>query len=457
MKTLPEMTRRAGALMEQGAYSEAEAILERVLAKNPGDGIALYMIGTIYSMARRNGLAIPYLATAASILKNGHPEARVACLANLACVLTSEGHIEESAKAAHEALRIDPRSAISWNNLASGCINRGVPEEGEMYARKSLEIEESPEARQNLGQCLLEQGKWAEGWDSYEARFGCGDYLNDKRSYKASYWNGEKTGTLVIHGEQGLGDEIMFLSLAHEAMQHCDRLVIEANNKLRSILRRSLGVEVVSTQEEAEAITDGKIDHVIGLGSLGRLYRRDAQSFSKQKPYLKADPMRVAYWRKRLESTGPGPYIALAWRGGSLKTHEGLRNPPKELFIDLIKNIPAKFISVQYTKDAPVDAYLWGMPHWQGAIDDLDEQAALISACDMTISVAQTALHLAGALGKPAIGLIGSKPAWRYQMSGEKMAWYESVKLVRQEGDDWNGLFRKVIDGFADNGQLQAA
>lgn len=446
MKSSAEMIHKAALYFQNANYQECEKILERVLARSPQEPIALYMLGTLYSMLGKNGLAIPYLALAATFLKNNNEEARLGCLHNLSVSLRTEGHEEGSMQAAQEALEIDEKCAEAWNNMAALNINNGTPEQGEKYAREATRL--SPklaEAWNNLAHILLEQGKWSEAWEVYEWRWKVPDALPKLRKFPAPEWDGKPTGTLVVHGEQGLGDEVMFLSMLEEVRPLCKRLVVEANHKLIPLLRRSLGCEVVPTPERAIEITQGKIDAYIPMGSLGKFLRRDKQSFAKQKPYLKPDPERVKYWRSRLETLGPGPYIALAWKGGTLKTHEALRNPTIELFADLISETPAQFISVQYTKESALQAGLWGIPHWQEAIDDLDEQAALIGACDMTISVAQLALHLSGAQGKETIALIGSKPAWRYGVTGDQMLWYPDVELARQQGNDWNGLLRWLI------------
>lgn len=457
MKSSVDMSRRAAILMEAGHFSEAESILERILGENPADGLALYMLGTIYSFSGKNGLAIPYLGMAASLLRKGNPEARIACLTNLSLTLRKEGHYVEADKASQEVLAIDPNYAPAWNNLASSCVNYNRAEEGEKYARKSLELEPSPEAGQNLAQCLLEQGKWAEAWDTFEWRFKTQDYEKNVRPYKAPIWDGKPVDTLLIHGEQGLGDEILFLTMAREAQGLCKRMIIEANGRLKTLLRRSLGCEVCANPEEVETLTKGKYDAQIAMGSLGRFFRRSEESFSNSKPYLIPDKERVAYWRKRVEAIGPGPYIAFAWKGGTRHTHEKLRNPPLDLLTDIINQVPATFVSIQYTKGAAFQAELWGISHWQEAIDDMDEQAALIAACDMTVSVAQTALHISGAMGKKTIVLVGSKCPWVFNYEKPTMRWYESVSLIRQTDEDWKHVIRTLIDELSPKQELMAA
>jgi hypothetical protein len=85
------------------------------------------------------------------------------------------------------------------------------------------------------------------------------------------------------------------------------------------------------------------------------------------------------------------------------------------------------------------------LTHWQNAIDDYEETAALVAALDLVVSVQTAAVHLAGALGKRAIALIPALPEWRYGASGESMIWYPSVRLLRQSAaGDWGSVLQAV-------------
>src|SRR6185312_2277935 len=70
--------------------------------------------------------------------------------------------------------------------------------------------------------------------------------------------------------------------------------------------------------------------------------------------------------------------------------------------------------------------------HWQEAIDDYDQTAALVSALDGVLTVCTAIVHLSGALGRPALVMVPFGADWRYGASGERMVWYPSVRLVRQ-------------------------
>lgn len=128
--------------------------------------------------------------------------------------------------------------------------------------------------------------------------------------------------------------------------------------------------------------------------------------------------------------------MGVAWYGGNQTTHQSLRCVPLEKWKPILDN-DATFVSVQYgVKEAPI-------PHWNEAVDDVDELTALIQACDLIITVNQTAVHQAGGLGKECWTLTPKACAWRYSSGGDKMPWYPSVTQFRQTSD-WSEVIERV-------------
>ena len=85
---------------------------------------------------------------------------------------------------------------------------------------------------------------------------------------------------------------------------------------------------------------------------------------------------------------------------------------------------------------------LW---YWPESIADLDEFAALISALDLVITVCNTTVHYAGALGKPVWILAPKVPEWRYGLNSTSLPWYPSSRMYRQhEAGAWTELVAAV-------------
>jgi hypothetical protein len=90
------------------------------------------------------------------------------------------------------------------------------------------------------------------------------------------------------------------------------------------------------------------------------------------------------------------------------------------------------------------------IPHWQEAIEDYDETAALVCALDLVVSVQTSVVHLAGALGRPAWVMVPAVAEWRYLARGERMPWYPSVEIWRQrEPGEWAPVVEAIARRLA--------
>jgi tetratricopeptide (TPR) repeat protein len=293
------------------------------------------------------------------------------------------------------------------------------------------------------------------GWEGYEARKLSGDFPGGLGALPQ--WDGTPlTGrSLSIRREQGLGDEIMFSSMFPQVMAMAAECMIECEPRLVEIFRRSFpGATVYPTAEDRrlpDDIASRKIDVEVAAGSLPRFLRRRLADFPPHQGYLRADPERVAQWRERLSQLGPGPKIGISWSGGVRKTRRPLRSIPLERWLPILQVPGARFVSLQYTRDAAGEVAALNaqhglrIEHWPEAIDDFEETAALLYALDQVISVCTAAIHLGGALGRPVWVMAPYSPEWRYGFSGDNMPWYPSVKIYRQPAfGDWEPVISSV-------------
>jgi hypothetical protein len=77
--------------------------------------------------------------------------------------------------------------------------------------------------------------------------------------------------------------------------------------------------------------------------------------------------------------------------------------------------------------------------------NDLDSLAAVISACDLVISIGNTTAHLAAALGKPVWVLVPSAGSWRWMFRGTTTPWYPTVRLFRRSpSGDWGLVLNEI-------------
>ena len=395
-------------------------------------------------------------------LRPGYPEA----LSNLGLLLFRHlGHFDEAETALAAALASRPRFADALTNLGMLRHDQGRFEEAaRLYDEALREDPAQDEARLNRSLLLLAGGDFAAGWEGYEARKRASSHFVP-RFEQIPEWDGAAAPerTVLVYGEQGLGDEIMFASCLPDAIARLKHCVIDCSPRLAPIFARSFPAATVHGGAQTDAdpswlATAPAVDARIAIGSLPGLFRRRAEAFPRHSGYLKADAQKAASWRERLAQLGPGMNIGLSWRGGTAATRRDLRSIPLEQMLPLLRLPGVRFISLQYT-DCTAELRRVGadhgveVEHWPEVIADLDQTAALVAALDLVVSVQTAVVHLAGALGKPAWVMVPAVPEWRYLRAGIATPWYPSVRLIRQQTA---GEWQPVIDCLALELECQA-
>ena len=66
------------------------------------------------------------------------------------------------------------------------------------------------------------------------------------------------------------------------------------------------------------------------------------------------------------------------------------------------------------------------------------------------ISIDNSTVHMAGALGVPVWNMIPFSPDWRWQMRSEETCWYPSMRLFRQRrSGDYDEIFSRIASEVA--------
>lgn len=413
---------------KHGKLDKAVPLYTQLLNMDPFNPGVLYLLGDCAVRAGNNGVAINLLTN--SVQTKPTPEAYTA----LGVAYKAEGFEKEALDAFTAGVKIQP-SAELHNNIASVYADAAQPEIAHTHIRRALELSPgNPNATWNRALAYLTQHEWAKGWADHEYRFDPAvQKMSTRRDYGCPVWDGTPGLRLAVHGEQGIGDEIMFLSMLPDVLARCPDTVIEVEPRLLDLVERSFGIPSYGNEQAMKA-HERPFDAAIPLGSLGALFR-NADSDFPGTPYLKPDPEKVSFWRRQYAMQGPGPYIGVAWQGGTKLTRVRQRTIRPS---DLTFCKKGTAISLQYGEYAQVGAKENGYLFWPESIGrDMDEFAAMVAACDAVVTVAQTLVHVAGALGVPCHVLTPLHSSWRYGLT-DRMPWYGSVKLHRQVRDsEW--------------------
>jgi tetratricopeptide (TPR) repeat protein len=290
--------------------------------------------------------------------------------------------------------------------------------------------------RYNHGMAFLARHRLQQGWAGFAARWDAGMIPTPRCDNGKLLWRGEHvSGTLRVWREQGIGDEILFARLLPLARARVQSLVFECDPRLTPLLTRSFPDIVAQAAPAPSAAAQ------CPLGDLGPILGVDVSDLANGAAFLRADPERRAQLRVRYEALAKGrPIIGIAWASKSPRRGQA-KSAALEHWGALLRR-DALFVSMQYgdvaESIAAANAAFGCAIHVDADIDqmaDLDAFAAQIAALDRVVSVSNSTVHMAGALGVETI--VMPPPArgrlWYWGLEGEATPWYSSVRILRRE------------------------
>lgn len=434
-----EFLQKAVDLHKEEKYSEAAAIYNRLLNRDPGNETLLFLMSDMYLRMEHNGLGINLLLQ----LVQANPSNALAWC-NLGVGYRKENAYEAAMVSWKQAIKYGGETVEVCSNIASLYADRAEPQKAIEWCDKALVADkDSKEAHWQKALASLTMRDFETGWNLYEYRKQLAKW-DSRETVDCPEWDGSEVGHLYIHGEQGVGDEVMFASMLPKVVGKAKNVTLEVHKKLKQIMQQTYPEWTIITDEKQ---ANGKYDAKIALGSLSCIFKKFSYA-DKAQPFLKVDPARVQYYKDELAKLGKAPYIALTWVGGTKMT----RVEDRSINLANLKPLMDKYtcVSAQYFDNNPLveqERIENGLHQINEESTGLDiaEQAALFAACDYVVTVQQTAVHVAGAVGAKTFAMIGSHPHWRYGLTGYSLPWYESVRLFRKE-DDWGKVVDNVIN-----------
>lgn len=422
-------------LVEKEEFDKALPLIYGILEDDPNDVIALNFLGYVYLVSGKDAFAYVVFARAKTL-----DPMNKAIVANLGKACHEMSRYEEAIQNFLEAAELDPNYAMAYANASASLVQMSQWDDAEKAAKMALECDpKEMNATMNLAHCYLAKGDWVKGWELFDLS------LNTKFRKEYAYsdekrWNGDKGKAVVIYGEQGLGDEIMFSSIIPDAIKDCKKVIIDCDRRLEGLFRRSFPkADVHGTRLDLHPawLENAKIESRCAMGSLGGLYRKQDSDFSGE-PYLIADPERKTMWRALFDSYKK-PVIGITTHGGSKRNNEAGRTITAMDLKPLLDDTRYEFVSLDY-KDGIEHRRLHKFPFAVNS-KDYDDTAALISELDLVIGVNTTAHHVAGALGVKTVTLVPKYHWWRY---ARDFTWYKSQKLIKQGARTWADVIKGI-------------
>jgi tetratricopeptide (TPR) repeat protein len=395
------------ALLDFGRPQEALKCLDRALALNPAHVEALGNRGN--ALVRLNR-PIEAIASYDAMGRIEGDSGRL--LTNRAHALRRLDRLEEALEDLHKAVALDPNYA---------------------------------EAKFELGMVQLALGNYDDGWTAYERRWATRAFVQHRRDFKSPPWTGNQAvngRTILLHGEQGLGDTIQFVRYVTHVARLGATVILEVQPELVALLAETKGAAHVFARGEKPV----PFDLHCPLMSLPLACKTNAVSIPANVPYIKLPEAQVEKWARRLPAGKP--LVGFCWAGRRSHHNDANRSIALARFAPLFEIPNVRFISLQRDPSVEDCALLRGYHNVldvEDGLRDFADSAALISQLDLVVSVDTAVAHLAGALAKPLVVLLPFAADFRWLRVRNDCPWYPSAKLFRQPRfDDWESVIEQV-------------
>lgn len=307
----------------------------------------------------------------------------------------------------------------------------------------------------NLSIFLLKQGDLSNGWRLFDHGLQVPTDTQQKwqRALKKPFdvsavplWRGENLygKSLLLLGEQGIGDSMMFLSLLPRLLREANHVSLFVEKRLRDIYARSFPSLSIATEL---SLSDTKnsashFDYQCPLGSICKHRFTEISDYGFDSPILKSVPKWTSRFRNR--HFDGRPLVGISWQGGGSKKVISQKSIILKQWKKLLAHPNFKFVSLQYGQDLP---HIQKFKHDSGidiahdpdvdCTKDMDYWLSQVDAMDFVISVANTTIHGAAGLSKPTLCFLNLEFDWRWtdQSIFSGSYWYPTVDVVLQSPD----------------------
>ncbi len=465
-------------------YKDAAEFLGRAVRLNPKEPSIFYNLAKALSDGGRLDESLPHYEKAVALAPKyqeawmGFGEALVgvkkyqlaldafdkATLLNplLAEAWSNKGNVLHILRLYEEALGCFDRAISIDPNLSQAYYNKGVTQ-SEMRRIEAAVISFSTaislkenffSAIWNKSLCDLQLGNLSEGFAGHEARHNRVEIGNsiEKRIFNKPLWLGDaslENKTILLYGEQGLGDFIQFCRYAKSVADLGGRVILEVPKPLYELMLDLDGVsQLVIKGEELPPF-----DYQCPLLSLPLAFKTTLTTLPKIKKYISLEDkeIKIAEWNIRLGAKTK-PRVGLVWSGNPLHKNDRNRSVPLS---EIVQYLPSQFqyVSLQKEIREADELTLKANSHianFGQYLNDFSDTATLIDCLDLVISVDTSVAHLSGALGSKTWVLLPFVPDWRWLLDREDSPWYPSIKLFRQDKlGDWSTALNKISVGLA--------
>jgi len=367
---------------------------------------------------------------------------------SLGCILQSLGRHDDAIAAFDKAIAMRPGFAEFHNHRATSLAELHRFDEAFASFERAIALKpDLADAHWNAALFRLLVGDFAAGWAAREWGRKCRAVGFVERSFDAPLWLADAPlagKTILLHGDEGLGDTIQFSRYATMVAEQGGRVLLEVDPVLQPLLSNVAGV-AACLKRGLDPLP--AIDFHCPLSSLPFAFATRLDTIPAAASYLPA-PSRhhLQRWETRLEPHD-GVRVGLVWSGNPAHLNDHNRSLPLASLAPIL-DLGARFVSLQKEvrpRDREALAACPAIVDLTADIGDFVDTAALISCLDLVLTVDTSVAHLAAALGKPTWIMLPHTPDYRWLLGRDDSPWYPSVRLFRQDAScDYTAVIARI-------------
>ena len=429
-------------------FDEAIAIYHQGLLIDKKNYSLLYNLGISYLNHYDYDNALIYLNLAKEENNNS-----VDLWLTLAVCQAKKRDFREAFESVSFAEKIQPNNPLIPFQMGTLFMQQDNNDEALKFFKKALEYNPNHiEALFHIGLIKLKQEKYQEATQYYQNR-------TIRKNNRIGKFNDmslpilDKNTDLIVAWEQGIGDQILLISLIVEIKDKVKSITYISQDKLYPLLKLNYpDLTVIKESESDEFIGKNSNYKKINIGSMMG-YIDDWKLFFKKSHTWKVDQKLKKYYENTYKPKNQ-ILMGISWMSANKKIGDEKTIPLHE-FTQLIAD--RQVVSLQYGNvqdeisnvnskqkcnimhDQDLDYYY-----------DLNGLAALVSICDIVITCSNVTAHIAGRLGVKTYLIIPKNfgNIWYWNSDNKGISkWYPSVQIFRQTTDGvWAEEIEKIKD-----------
>ena len=246
-----------------------------------------------------------------------------------------------------------------------------------------------------------------------------------------SVWDGSSVvgKRVLLRCYHGLGDTIQFIRYAPLLKEIAAEVIVWAQPSLIPLIKSVHGIDRLLPLHDGSPDVEYDVD--LELNELPYLFRTTIATIPASVPYI------------FVESASLPPSeqlrVGLIWRSGDWDNRRSI--PFSE--IERLAQVPGIEWHI-LQRDASSAGWDGTMGSISGGDNPLDD-ARLMRALDLIISVDTMTAHLAGALAQQTWTLLPYEADWRWMLDRPDSPWYPTMRVFRQrEAGKWDSVIDEV-------------